>query len=117
MPTSSARRRPRGLEGRSEDRPVHASGGIEAELDHHAGEEQADRRRRDGVGVGEPEVERDDRALDEEPEHDEDERHDDQAVGAARGEGTTDRGQVQRAGARVEQGDARRGPSPHRRCW
>ena len=58
------------------------------------------------MGVGEPKVERDDGAFHEEAEHDEDERHDDQPVEAVGGQTATDRRQVQRTGARVQQGDA-----------
>ena len=57
------------IEGGREDGPVRTRRGEEAELDHHAGEQHAHRRRRDGVGVGEPEVERDDGALDETTEN------------------------------------------------
>ena len=96
-----------GAEHRSEDRPVHACGCVQAELDHHAREEHADGRRRDSVSVGQPEVERYDGALDEEAEHDQDERHDDQAVEVTGRQRPTDRRQVQRTGAGVQQCDAR----------
>ena len=59
------------------------------------------------MGVGEPEVERDHRALDEEAEHDEHEGDDDEAVDALLGQGAADGGQVQGAGSGVQQGDAR----------
>ena len=52
-------------EGLGEDDAVQAGDGIEAELHHEAAEEHAHRGGRDGMGVGQPEVERDDGALDE----------------------------------------------------
>ena len=49
-----------------EDGPVQAGGAVEPELDHDPGEQHTDRRGGDGVGVGQPEVERNDGRLDEE---------------------------------------------------
>ena len=72
-------------ERRAEHRPVHPGDSVQAEFDHHAGEQHADRRRRDRVRVGEPEVERHDRALDEQPGDDQQEGDDDEATGVGGG--------------------------------
>ena len=85
-----------------EHRPVDARDGVEPELHHHAREEDADRDRRHGVGVGQPEVQRHGRRLDEEADRDEQQRHDHQQVGGVAGQRLADLGQVERAGARVQ---------------
>ena len=77
----------------------------QAELDHRAGEEHADRRRRDGVRVGEPEVERHDRRLHQEADEEQRERDDDEAVGAGPSSVPPDLREVERARARVEERD------------
>ena len=61
---------------------------------------------RDGVGVGEPEVERDDRGLDEEAGRDQRERRHNEFVAGLLRERLADLGEIQRAGAAVEQRDA-----------
>ena len=65
-----------------ERRPEHARDGVQPELHHDAGEQHAQRRRRDGVRVVEPEVERHDRALDEKSDGDQRERQRREGVGA-----------------------------------
>ena len=49
-----------------EDRPVDAGERVDPEVAHHSREHDADRRRRDGIGIGEPEVEGDRGRLDQE---------------------------------------------------
>ena len=73
MPTSSARTASAWTSKTGAKTVQYVGGGIQAELHHHTREEHADRGRGDGMGVGEPKVERDDGALHEEAEHDEDE--------------------------------------------
>jgi hypothetical protein len=89
-----------------ESGPIHARHAVQAELAHRAGEEQADRRRRHGVGVGHPEVEGDDRGLDEEAAGHEGEGDGHQRVRRAAAQGGADLREVQRARAPVDQGDA-----------
>ena len=91
--------------GAVEDRPVDARDREQAELDHHAREEHAHRRRRDGVRVGEPEVERHDRRLDQEADEEQRQRDDHEPPAAAPRERAADLGEVERAGARVEERD------------
>ena len=62
---------------------------------------------RDRVRVGQPEMEGHDRALDQEARDDEDEGDHDQPVGPGPGDVPADLGHVQRAGAPVDEGDAR----------
>ena len=88
-----------------EHRPIDAGDRVDAEIAHHAREDQADRGRGDGVGVGEPEVERHHRRLDHEPDRQARERAHNQAVRGPAREHLADLGEVQRARARVEQRD------------
>ena len=68
---------------RLEDSPVNAKDAEDSELHHHAGEEDADRRRRDGMRIGQPEMKRHDRGFDEEAARDQDKRnHDERSAGA-----------------------------------
>jgi hypothetical protein len=93
-------------QGSREHRPVDAGDRVQAQLRHHAGEQHPDRDRRQRVGVREPEVERHHRRLDEEPDHQQQERDHHQPVGRGRGQRLAELGEVQGAGAAVEQGDA-----------
>jgi hypothetical protein len=76
-----------------------------AELAHRARQHDADRRRRDGVGVGEPEVERHDRRLHQEAAREERQRHHHEAVDVAVVEHVPGLRDVQRTRARVDQRD------------
>jgi hypothetical protein len=68
------------IEGLAERRPVHAGDPVHAEFHHPAGEQHADRGGRDRVRVRQPEVERHDRALDQQAGDDQQEGHHDEPV-------------------------------------
>jgi hypothetical protein len=89
----------------AEHRPVHPRDAVEPEFHHDAGEQHADRGRGHRVGVGEPEVERHDRALDQQAGDDQHERHHHEAVRPVPRDVLADLGHVQRAGAAVDQRD------------
>jgi hypothetical protein len=88
-----------------EDGEVHARKAVDAELAHRPGEQQTGGRQGHRVGVGEPEVERNDRRLDEEAGGDQRERDDHQAVGRRPRQRLACLSQVERPGAPVEQRD------------
>ena len=95
-----------GAEGAGEHRPVDACDRVDAEVAHHAREQDADRCRRSRVRVREPEVKRDRRRLDQEPDDQEDKRRDEQAVGFFAGKRATDLSEIERARASVHERDA-----------
>ena len=94
-------------EALAEDRPVDPRDAIQRELDHDAGEQYAYGCGRHCMRVGEPEVERNDGALDQQARDDQHERHHDEPVGPVPGDVRADLRHVQRASAPVDQGDAR----------
>ena len=91
----------------AEHRPVDPGDAVQPEFDHDAGEQYAERGRSHRVGVGQPEVERHDRALDQQPHQDEHEGHHDEAVGLVVGDVPADLGHVQSTGPPVDQTDTR----------
>jgi hypothetical protein len=92
----------RRLEGAEPDPPE----AVEADLAHRAGQHDADGRERHGVGVIEPEVERDDGGLHEQCAGEQHEGDDHHAVVARVRERPADLGQVERAGLRVDEADS-----------
>jgi hypothetical protein len=94
-----------GAERTGEHRPVQARDGVHTQLGHHAGEQDADRDRRDRVRIGRPEVHGHGGGLGEEADEQQRHGHDDESVGSVTVERCADLGQVERAGARIEQRD------------
>jgi hypothetical protein len=90
----------------TEQRPVDPGDPVQPQFHHHAGEQHADRGRRDRVGVREPEVERHDRALDQQARDDQEEGDDHQPVRRVLRDRHADLGHVQRSGPPVDQRDA-----------
>jgi hypothetical protein len=93
-------------QGPGEHRPVDAGDRVQAQLRHHPGEQHPHRDRRQRVGVRQPEMERHHRRLDEEPHHQQQERDHHQPVGGGGGQRLAELGEVERAGAAVQQRDA-----------
>ncbi len=89
-----------------EDRPVDPGDPVQPQFHHHAGEQHADRGRRDRVGVREPEVERHDRALDQQSGDDQEKGDDHQPVRRMLRDRYADLRHVQRPGPPVDQPDA-----------
>ena len=85
--------------------PIEPRDADQPDVRHDAAEHGADRRRGNGVGIRGPEVERDDRALDEEAAEEEGHRDDDEAARRAVRERVPDLRQVEGAGARVDERD------------
>ena len=93
-----------------EDHRVQTGDSVQAELDHEPGEEHADAGRRDGMGIGKPQVEGhngglDEEAADQQGEGEEYERIVTWATGRV-AQQQTDLRHVQRAGHGVQQADA-----------
>ncbi len=90
------------VERPGEHDPVQPGDGVEPELDHHPGEEDAHGHRSHGVGVGEPEVQGHGRRLGEKAHEEQHHGHDHEGIGVVGAERGADLGHVQRAGAGVE---------------
>ena len=93
------------MERAGESVPVRPADGVQPEVAHHARKENADRRRRDGVGVREPEVERHRARLGQESDGNERESNDDEAVRPAAREHLADLREIERTRAAVKQRD------------
>src|SRR5437588_12703503 len=92
-------------ERRLENRPINPGDGIESELDHDAGKKNTDRRGSDGVGIGQPEVKRNESGFYGKTTENEHEGDDYQAVGSVP-QRASDLRHVERAGAPVEKSDS-----------
>ena len=92
-------------EGIAEHGPVHPGDAVQSQLHHHTGEEHADRCGSHGVRVGQPEVERHDRALDQQSHQDEDKGHHDEAIGFVTGDVPADLRHVEGTGPPVDETD------------
>ena len=95
-----------GTERAGEDRPVQPRDCVHAKLGHHAGEQDADRGRRHGMRIGEPEVDGDRRGLRQEAGEQEHHRHDHECVGPVTIEGGADLRHIERAGPGIQQRQA-----------
>ena len=92
-------------ERHGKDRPVEPGDADQSDVRHHAAQDGADRSGRYRVGVGRPEMEGDDGALDEEAAEEQRHGHDHEAAARPVGERHPDLREVEGARAGVDQRD------------